>query len=124
MASIHSKDTKPEVIFRKALYAAGFRYRIHYDIPGKPDIVFLAARLAVFVDGDFWHGYNWLQKGIIPSQRYWQDKIRKNVQRDKKQDSALQERGWTVLRIWEHEVLGSLPDCIERVKRCVAFYTT
>lgn len=116
MASIHSKNTKPEILLRRGLFSQGLRYRIHYALPGKPDIVFLTSRVVVFVDGDFWHGYNWLRKGIVPKESKWQIKIKKNVARDKIQTKVLEDDGWIVIRFWEHEVLKSLEKCIETIK--------
>jgi DNA mismatch endonuclease (patch repair protein) len=95
---------------RKALWRLGVRYRIGAaDLPGKPDIVIKRANLVVFVDGDFWHGRDLegrlakLEAGHNPG--YWVEKLRRNVERDRRNDEALRTRGWRVLRIWETDVL-------------------
>jgi DNA mismatch endonuclease (patch repair protein) len=104
-----SRDTSAELLLRKALWARGLRYRLHVrGLPGKPDIVFRRYRLAVFVDGDFWHGRDWdkrkgrLSRGANPT--YWIEKIEYNMRRDREQTSLLTTRGWRVLRFWETDV--------------------
>ena len=102
-------DTKPELALRKALHALGLRYRKDYrlDLPAgvrvRPDIVFTARKVAVFVDGCFWHCCP--DHGSQPAQNtwYWEPKLRRNVDRDRAADAALGEAGWTVIRFWEHE---------------------
>ena len=80
MKNIRSKNTKLEIKFRKELWQKGLRgYRIYYKLPGKPDVVFTKYKLAIFIDGDFWHGYNWKVRGKIPPNKQWQDKIQKNI---------------------------------------------
>lgn len=95
-------------MLRKALFARGWRYRIHVPIlPGCPDIVFLGRRVAVFVDGDFWHGYRlpaWEHK----LSAYWKSKIKRNRDRDRKNHRKLRESGWKVVRVWEHEIRRNL----------------
>ena len=104
-----SQGTTAELLLRRRLWSLGLRYRLHArDLPGKPDIVFRRQRLAVFVDGDFWHGRNWenrrasLEKGH--NAPYWFEKISYNIQRDRRNDILLEQAGWTVLRLWETEV--------------------
>jgi DNA mismatch endonuclease, patch repair protein len=101
-------DTRPERAIRSLLHAAGLRFRKDHrvDVPGarvRPDIVFTRRRLAVFVDGCFWHRCP--RHGVSPSHNpaYWGPKLDRNVQRDRRVDAALREAGWTVLRIWEHQ---------------------
>lgn len=95
---------------RKTLFARGHRYRVDVaDLPGRPDIVFVAARLACFVDGDYWHGRN-LDDRLAKlstghNAAYWVEKIRTNVARDQRHDAALASTGWHVLRLWETDVL-------------------
>jgi len=97
--------TMLEKSFRKALWAAGLRgYRVNSKLPGKPDIVFPKARLAVFVDGDFWHGYNWKVLGKVPPRKYWQKKISGNMKRDVENSAKLKRMSWKVLRFWEHSL--------------------
>jgi DNA mismatch endonuclease (patch repair protein) len=108
MSLIRSKNTKPEIALRKLVsayfYPKGYRYRIHYKkLIGSPDIVFVAKKLAIFVDGTFWHGYE-SEKYKRPKDKFWSQKIKANVVRDKKVNKLLKKRGWTVLRIWEHDL--------------------
>lgn len=107
MRSQRRADTKPELELRRALHAAGFRYRVGLSVPGRPrrtiDIAFPRAKLAVFVDGCFWHG---CPEHFVPPRanaEWWASKIRSNVDRDRDTDSALTKNGWAVLRVWEHE---------------------
>jgi DNA mismatch endonuclease (patch repair protein) len=120
MSKIRAKDTKAELTFRKALWREGLRgYRLHASLPGKPDIVFRRARLVIFIDGDFWHGYLWKELGRVPPKGYWQEKIQKNIDRDKRLDKELRQAGWRVLRFWEHEVENDLDSCINIVKEAL-----
>ncbi len=104
-------DTKPELALRRALHGRGYRYRKDYrlDLDGgvrvRPDIVFTARRVAVFVDGCFWHCCP--EHGSKPAANtwYWEPKLRRNVERDRAADAALVRAGWTVIRLWEHESL-------------------
>ena len=106
MSRIKGKDTKPEVRLRKALWSVGIRgYRKHARTPvGRPDLVFPGPRVAVFVDGCFWHGCP--DHYVRPRSRdaFWAEKLRANVDRDRRQTVALQEQGWRVLRVWEHAI--------------------
>ena len=104
MSRMPTKDSKPEIKLRKALYSEGLRYRIHRkDLPGKPDISFGPAKVAVFVDGCYWH--NCPEHGTIPknNREWWQDKFRRNRERDHRNDTKLLEMGWLPVHIWEHE---------------------
>ena len=105
MARIRGRDTKPELILRRALWADGYRYRVNYRTPaGRPDIVFPGRYLAVFVDGCFWHGCP--DHYVRPRSRtgFWDRKLQSNVGRDRRQTLQLEESGWRVLRFWEHDV--------------------
>ncbi|MBR0513625.1 MAG: very short patch repair endonuclease [Clostridia bacterium] len=123
MSAIPSKDTRPELALRKALWGKGYRYRVNVKkLPGKPDIVFGPAKVAVFCDGDFWHGHNWALRGI-PSleeelagySQFWREKILNNIERDKRVTSELKENGWTVIRIWESEINSDIDSCVNRI---------
>jgi DNA mismatch endonuclease (patch repair protein) len=114
-------DTKPELILRRALWAAGLRYRKNPPaLPGKPDVVFLGAKLAVFCDGDFWHGRNWearqekLSRGH--NAEYWLAKIGRNMTRDAEVTAALREAGWSVLRVWESDVKRDVDAVVAAVR--------
>ncbi|UOV06985.1 very short patch repair endonuclease [Pseudoxanthomonas mexicana] len=103
MSLIRSKDTKPELIVRKALWAAGFRYRLHSKgLHGKPDLVFPSMRTVVFVHGCYWHGHS-CQKGRIPKQNssFWREKFMANKARDRRNVRQLRAEGWTVITVWE-----------------------
>lgn len=107
MSRIRSTNSKPEVALRKALWHFGYRYRCHDRLlPGKPDLVFAKQKIAVFVDGDFWHGYDWRHKreNIKRNAAFWIPKIERNMQRDREVTAQLESLGWRVVRIWEHEL--------------------
>jgi len=115
MSRIRGRDTKPEVLLRKALWGLGFRYRLKNTLPGKPDIVFPSRRVVIFVDGCFWHKCP--QHFQVPSNNrdFWKEKINSNVQRDQKINEALKQLGWKVIRLWEHEVKKTLPEALDKV---------
>lgn len=115
MSAIRSKDTSPEIRLRRALWSRGIRYRVNYG-KEKIDIAFPSRKLAVFVDGCFWHCCP--EHSHLPSSNtdYWLPKLEKNVQRDKAKDKRLQEDGWRVIRLWEHE-LSDLDCALEKVSR-------
>ena len=118
MSRIRSKNTSLEIEFRKLLWKNGLgRYRIHYNLPGKPDIVYVSKKIVIFLDGDFWHGYNWKKLGKVPPRKYWQKKIQKNIDRAKKYNKMLKKDGWKVIRIWEHEVKRNSEKCVDNVKQ-------
>lgn len=120
MSRIKSKNTSLETNFRKLLWENGLgRYRIHYHLPGKPDIVYVSKKVVIFLDGDFWHGYNWKKLGKIPPKAYWQEKIQKNINRAQKYNRALKKDGWKVLRFWEHEIKRDSQKCIKKIKSAV-----
>ena len=118
MATIKGKDTKPELAFRKALWKAGIRYRVNYkQLPGRPDISNKILKFVVFIDGAFWHGFNWDEKKLkIKTNRdFWIPKIERNMQRDRSNDLKLKEMGFKVFRFWEHEVRKELEICVSHV---------
>ena len=103
MSLIRSKDTRPELIVRKAVWAAGFRYRLHgKGLPGKPDLVFPALRTVVFIQGCYWHAHS-CQKGRIPMQnrQFWLEKFAANQARDQRIAQRLRRDCWSVLTVWE-----------------------
>jgi DNA mismatch endonuclease (patch repair protein) len=107
MSRIKGKNTKPELLVRKFLHAAGFRFRIHVNnLPGKPDIVLPRYKTVIFVHGCFWHGHTHCRYFIIPKTRteWWTEKIKKNLSNDSNAELALRELGWKVLVIWECEL--------------------
>ncbi|NEC85739.1 very short patch repair endonuclease [Streptomyces sp. SID12501] len=102
-----SRDTAPEVAVRRLLHAAGMRYRVNVPVPGMPrrtiDVVFARAKIAVFMDGCFWHGCPQHATQPKANSEWWRAKLDKNVARDRETTGLLQAAGWTVLRFWEHE---------------------
>jgi DNA (cytosine-5)-methyltransferase 1 len=122
MARVKSRDTTPEKLLRSALRKAGFRFRTcDSKLPGKPDIVIPSRRMAIFVDGDFWHGRQWKTRRHASlegqftksaSRQYWLTKIRRNMTRDLKNTAALLEDGWRVARFWETDVHRDTESCV------------
>lgn len=110
MSKVRSKNTKVEILFRKALsaevYPKGYRYRLHYKkIPGSPDIVFVKQKIAIFIDGDFWHGRGYGKKGTVKlRKKFWRDKIETNIRRDRRVNRQLKKLGWTVFHFWESDM--------------------
>lgn len=119
MSAIRGKDTKPEILLRKTLWHKGYRYRLKNRLPGRPDIIFPTERVAVFVDGCFWHGCPEHYQKPDTNARFWREKIRKNTQRDKEVNALLNSKGWKVLRFWEHEVRNNPEACARRVIRAL-----
>lgn len=107
MSRIGSRDTKPELIVRRFLHAAGFRYRLHAsDLPGTPDIVFRSRRTAIFVHGCFWHRHEGCRLAYTPKSRveFWKAKFNANVERDERVKRELEDMGWRHLTVWECQV--------------------
>ncbi len=115
MARVKSRDTGLEMQVRRRLWAAGGRYRVHPKLPGTPDLVFQRAHVAVFVDGCFWHGCPDHYRAPATNVAYWEHKLERNVTFDRRVESALRERGWSVIRVWEHEVTGDLGGVVNRL---------
>jgi DNA mismatch endonuclease, patch repair protein len=115
MSRNKGRDTKPERALRLALWRMGFRYRLHAKLPGKPDMVFASRRVAVFVDGCFWHGCP--QHGAKPKTNaaFWEAKLARNRERDRQVNDLLRSNGWTIIRIWEHQVRNDLDSAVARL---------
>ena len=125
MQRMPRSSTGPEILIRKELHRRGLRFRIGDRVlPGRPDIVFTAARIAVFVDGCFWHSCP--DHGILPKNNrdWWREKLARNVERDREKDAQLEEMGWTVVHVWEHEPPPTAADTIERLWRAARVVTT
>ena len=129
MANVRSRNTGPELSLRRALWRVGLRYRLDPALPGRPDLVFRGAKVAVFVDGDFWHGNQWSLRGFdsieeyfrsFPNQAYWSRKISGNVRRDNEVTVILSNLGWTVIRIWESQIVADVEACVARVARALS----
>jgi DNA mismatch endonuclease (patch repair protein) len=118
MSKIKGKNTKPELLFRKELWAKGVRYRINSKtLPGSPDVSIKKYKLAVFIDCEFWHGYNWNERKpkLKTNRRFWIPKIERNMQRDKEVNGKLAEMGFTVFRFWSKNIKEDLDRCIRDV---------
>ena len=118
MSKIRGKNTKPELAFRKALYAAGYRYRIDYKkLIGKPDILLKKYKTAIFIDGEYWHGHNWKERKpkIKTNREFWIAKIERNMQRDREVNRELERLGYKVFRFWETEIKKELGRCLAEV---------
>ncbi len=125
MAAVKARDSKAEVSLRKLLWRRGYRYRIcRRDLPGKPDITFARERVVVFVDGDFWHARVLIEHGSkalrasfgAANAPWWIKKLTRNAERDREVTALLQDRGWTVLRLWERDILRDPEAAVERVR--------
>ncbi len=119
MSRIRDRDTGPEIALRRAVWGLGLRYRLRGKLPGKPDIVFSRAKVAVFVDGCFWHGCPEHYVKPKSNTSYWHPKIEANIQRDIKNRKQLKKNGWKVLRFWEHEVESDAARCAVKVRKAV-----
>ncbi len=119
MSRIKGKDTGLELRVRSELHKRGLRFRKHLkELPGKPDVVFTKAKVAVFIDGDFWHGYRfptWEHK----VSDFWKTKISKTRERDMKNDHRLCEMGWTVIRLWQYDLERDYEASIQQIVRSV-----
>lgn len=104
MSAIKGQNTKPEIALRKSLWSKGIRYRLKSRLPGRPDLIFPSVRLAIFIDGCFWHKCPEHFRNPKTNAAFWKKKISGNVKRDIKVNQTLYKIGWTVLRIWEHEI--------------------
>lgn len=114
MAKIRSNNTSPEIKLRKALWCIGLRYRLQYGRE-KIDIAFPGKKLAVFIDGCFWHSCP--THGHVPktNAEYWKPKLEKNVQRAIEKDAELQQSGWVVVHFWEHEINSNAESCAHKI---------
>jgi DNA mismatch endonuclease (patch repair protein) len=116
MQRMPRSSSGPELLLRRELHHRGLRFRInHRSLPGRPDIAFTAARIAVFVDGCFWHSCS--DHGILPknNRHWWREKLARNVERDREKDTQLENMGWTVVHVWEHERPSAAADTIQQL---------
>jgi DNA mismatch endonuclease (patch repair protein) len=119
MSRIKSNNTTIETDFRKALWHEGIRYKKNYkQLPGKPDVAITKYRIAIFCDGEFWHGKDWeIKKLKIQNNReYWITKIERNMKRDSETERQLRSMGWIILRFWGNDIRRNLAACVEEVK--------
>lgn len=118
MSSIKSKGTSIEEKFRKALCENKIRgYRVNPKIKGNPDFAFTKYKIAIFCDGDFWHGKNYSQIKKRLNKKFWINKIETNIKRDRKNNRMLRKEGWIVLRFWESDINGNIKKCIKELKK-------
>ena len=123
MQAIKSNNTEIEQTLRIKLWAQGIRYRKNYKkLIGKPDIAITKYKIAVFCDSEFWHGKNFDENAcrIGTNRSYWVEKIKRNIDRDRKVTQLLQDEGWTVLRFWEKEIRKETDSCILRILEAIA----
>ena len=122
MVAIKNKDTKIEVTLRLALWHSGIRYRKNYKVLDcRPDIVLTKYKIAIFCDGDFWHGKTFERYDVTTNTKYWQEKIRRNMERDLENTIELRDNGWMVLRFWETDIKKHLENCVAEVLRIICF---
>ena len=124
MSHIRCKDTKGEILLRKALWHKGYRYRKNYKmLPGSPDIVLTKYRIVIFCDGEFFHGKNWekLREHLTNSNnsQFWISKIARNIDRDDEVNKQLGALGWTVLRFWGEDIKKHLDDCVKVIEETI-----
>ena len=122
MSRVRREGSKIERRLGSAMWKAGLRYRKQYPIEGRPDFAFPRAKVAVFCDSHFWHGYRWEEQGkseLQKNREFWVAKIERNIQRDLEVNGILLRQGWNVLRFWEHEVKSNIDGCVERILRIV-----
>ena len=122
MSHIRSNNTSIELLLRKALWHEGIRYRKNLKtLPGKPDIAITKHKIAIFCDGEFWHGKNWdTKKNVIKTNSdFWITKIERNMKRDNKNERDLEKMGWVVLRYWGNEINKELTDCVKEIKETI-----
>lgn len=122
MQAVKNKDSQIELLLRKELWARGLRYRKNVNrIYGKPDIVFIGKKVAVFCDSEFWHGYNWEErkKDFKSHQEFWIPKIERNMERDAEVTAFLESEGWTVIRFWGNEIKKNTAQCADIIEKAV-----
>lgn len=118
MRRIKSKDTKIEKLLGKAMWAEGLRYRKNCkDVFGKPDFCFKGKKIAIFCDSEFWHGKKFLEgERFKTNADFWEEKIKRNIERDKIVNETLEKKGWTVLRFWGKEIEKNTMQCLLKIK--------
>jgi len=117
MSKVKNKNTTLEVKFRKILWSRGLRYRLGRKILGKPDLVFVSAKVAVFIDGCFWHACPIHGQKPKTNTGFWSEKLAKNILRDQTVNIGLADLGWTVIRFWEHQLKDDVELCINELVR-------
>lgn len=125
MCAVRARDTKAELILRKAIWRQGFRYRVcRRDLIGRPDLTFAGARVVVFVDGDFWHGRLLVEEGVEAFRAtfrtarvdWWLAKIGRNVERDREVTAKLHAAGWKIVRLWERDIINNPKQVVRKLE--------
>ena len=122
MQAVKNKDSQIELLLRRELWSRGLRYRKNVNrIYGKPDIVFIGKKIAIFCDSEFWHGYNWEErkKDFKSHQEFWIPKIERNMERDAEVTVKLESEGWTVIRFWGNEIKKNTAQCADIIEKAV-----
>jgi len=122
MQAIRSSNTKAEILLAKALFSKGYRYRKNNkNVFGTPDLTFKKIKLAIFVDGEFWHGKDWENRknNIETNKEYWIKKIESNIKRDIKVNDILLSQNWTVLRFWAKDIEKKLDYCVSKIENVI-----
>lgn len=125
MSKIKASNTKPEQKLRKFLWGLGIRYRKNVkNLPGKPDIVLRKYKLVIFIDGEFWHGYQWEEKKekLKTNRNFWIPKIERNMQRDKEVNKYYVENKWKILRFWEGQIKNEFTYCVNTILDYLSYY--
>lgn len=119
MQAVKNKDSQIELLLRKELWSRGLRYRKNVNrIFGKPDIVFVGKKIAIFCDSEFWHGYNWEERkrDFKSHQEFWIPKIERNMGRDREVTAKLESEGWTVIRFWGNDIKKETARCADIIE--------
>lgn len=122
MSKIKAKRTKPEIVLSKALFKKGFRYRLNYkELPGTPDIAIIKYRIAIFVDGEFWHGkhFEFNQNVSHTNNEYWNEKIYENILRDARNNNELIKLGWVPIHFWSNDALKNTNICVSEIEALI-----
>lgn len=122
MSKVKLKNGDAEALVAKALWHKGYRYRLNWSkLPGSPDIAILRYHIAIFIDGEFWHGYDWENKKqkLKRNREYWVEKIEENIARDKRVDQELRGMNWTPIHFWTKEVEKNLDGCVSTIAELI-----
>ena len=122
MSRVKLKKGTEETTLAKALWKEGFRYRLNYKkLSGSPDIAIMKYHIAVFVDGEFWHGFEWEKRKpkLKRNRDYWIEKIEENISRDKRVDNELIEKGWTPIHFWSKDIKKNVFSCVRKIKELI-----
>ena len=125
MSNVKLKQGDAETALAKALWHAGYRYRLNYKkLPGSPDIAITKYKIAIFVDGEFWHGYKWEEKKakLKRNREYWIEKIEENIDRDIRVDKELIKMGWMPVHFWSKDVKKDVDQCVNAIKQAIFEY--